>query len=104
MALTFLDWHGQIRVPGLLSDYGLHIDLFLRKASPIFGPSYTTSFFENRNPYAIVSVGVFFWSFASLRQSWILSSLGIGAALYSIVIANSRNGVLTLGTLPSVFI
>jgi hypothetical protein len=96
MVFTFLDWHGQIRVPGLLSDYGLHIDLFPRNASPKFGPSYTSSFFENRNPYAIVSVGVFFWSLASLRQSWILSSLGIGTALYSIVIAGSRNGVLTL--------
>ena len=96
MALTFLDWHGQIRVPGLLSDYGLHIDLFLRDASPRFGPSHTSSFFENRNPYAVVSVGVFFWSLANLRNSWILSSLGIMAALYSIVLAGSRNGVLTL--------
>jgi O-antigen ligase len=39
---------------------------------------------------------VFFWSLANLRNSWILSSLGIMAALYSIVLAGSRNGVLTL--------
>ena len=96
MSLTFLDWHGQIRIPGLLSDYGLHIDLFLREASPRFGSPYTSSFFENRNPYAVVSVGAFFWSLANLRNSWILSSLGIMAALYSIVLAGSRNGVLTL--------
>ena len=89
MALTFLDWHGQIRLPGLLSNYGLQLDLFSRGASP-------SSFFENRNPYAVVCVGVFFWNLARLRQSWILSSLGIMAALYSIVLSGSRNGVLTL--------
>ena len=89
MAITFLDWHGKTNIPGLLSNYGLHIDLFFRGAS-------LSSFFENRNPYAVVSVGVFFWSLANLRNSWILSSLGIMAALYSIVLAGSRNGVLTL--------
>ena len=90
MVLTFLDWHGQIRIPDLLSDNGLHIDFFLNDYRQV------TSFFENRNPYAVVSVGVFFWSLANLRNSWILSSLGIMAALYSIVLAGSRNGVLTL--------
>ena len=89
MAYTFWDWHGKTSIPGLLAEYGLHIDLFFRGASP-------SSFFENRNPYAVVSVGVFFWSLANLRNSWILSSLGIMAALYSIVLAGSRNGVLTL--------
>ena len=89
MVFTFLDLHGKTNIPGLLSNYGLHIDLFFRGA-------YTSSFFENRNPYAVVSVGVFFWSLANLRNSWILSSLGIMAALYSIVLAGSRNGVLTL--------
>jgi hypothetical protein len=89
MAFTFLDLHGRMSIPGLLNDMGLHIDLF--------NPSgQLSSFFENRNPYAVVSVGVFFWSLANLRNSWILSSLGIMAALYSIVIAGSRNGVLTL--------
>jgi hypothetical protein len=90
MALTFLDWHGQIKITDLLSDIGLHIDFFLNDYRQV------TSFFENRNPYSAVSVGVFFWSLANLRNSWILSSLGIMAALYSIVIAGSRNGVLTL--------
>jgi O-antigen ligase len=89
MAFTFLDLHGKTSIPGLLAEYGLHIDLFFRGASP-------SSFFENRNPYAVVSVGVFFWSLANLRNSWILSSLGIMAALYSIVLAGSRNGFLTL--------
>ena len=89
MALTILDWHGLIRVPGLLSDNGLHFDFY-------FNDGQVTSFFENRNPYAVVSVGVFYWSLASLRHSWILSSLGIGTALYSIIIAGSRNGILTL--------
>ncbi len=89
MVFTFLDSHGKMNIPGLLAEYGLHIDLFFRGASH-------TSFFENRNPYGVVSVGVFFWSLFNLRNSWILSSLGIGAALYSIVIASSRNGVLTL--------
>ena len=89
MALTFLDLHGKTNIPALLAENGLHIDLFLRGASP-------TSFFENRNPYAVISVGVFFWNLANLRHSWILSSLAIAAASYSIVIAGSRNGVLTL--------
>ena len=89
MAYTFWDWHGKTSIPGLLAEYGLHIDLFFRGAFP-------SSFFENRNPYAVVSAGVFFWSLANLRNSWILSSLGIMAALYSIVLAGSRNGVLTL--------
>ncbi len=89
IALTYLDWHRMLSIPVLIAENGLHIDLFFRGASP-------SSFFENRNPYAVVSVGVFFWSLARLRQSWILSSLGIMAALYSIVLAGSRNGVLTL--------
>ena len=89
MALTFLDFHGKTSIPALLAENGLHIDLFFRGASP-------SSFFENRNPYAVISVGVFFWSLANLRQSWILSSLAIAAASYSIVLAGSRNGILTL--------
>ena len=40
MALTFLDWHGQIRIPGLLSDNGLHIDIFSNDYRNV------TSFFE----------------------------------------------------------
>ena len=89
MVFTFLDWHGQTSIPGLLSDYSLHIDLFSRGAFP-------SSFFENRNPYAVASVAVFFWSLANLRHSLILSCFGIGAALYSIILAGSRNGILTL--------
>jgi len=89
MAFTFLDLHGKTSIPALLTENGLHIDLFFRGASP-------SSFFENRNPYAVISVGVFFWSLANLRNSWILSGLGIAAASYSIVIAGSRNGILTL--------
>jgi len=82
--------HGKTSIPGLLAENGLHIDLFSRSWPP---PS---SFFENRNPYAVISVGVFFWSLANLRHSWILSSLAIAAASYSIVLAGSRNGILTL--------
>ncbi|MBL7036174.1 MAG: O-antigen ligase family protein, partial [SAR324 cluster bacterium] len=89
MAFTFLDLHGKTNIPALLTENGLHIDLFFRGAAP-------SSFFENRNPYAVISVGVFFWSLANLRQSWILSSLAIAAASYSIVLAGSRNGILTL--------
>ena len=89
MAFTFLDLHGRMSIPGLLNDMGLHIDLF--------NPSgQLSSFFENRNPYGVVSVGVFFWSLANLKNSWFLSSLGMMAALYSIVLAGSRNGALTL--------
>jgi len=88
MALTFLDWHEIIVIPGLISDYGLHIDLFLRGSKP-------SSFFENRNPYAIASVAVFIWSLVNLRHSFILSSAGIVASLYSIILTGSRNGILT---------
>jgi len=88
MALTFLDWHEKIGIPGLISDYGLHIDLFLRGSKP-------SSFFENRNPYAVASVAVFIWSLVNLRHSFILYSAGIGAALYSIILTGSRNGILT---------
>lgn len=89
MAMTFLDWHGKISIPDLISDYGLHIDLFFRGSEP-------SSFFENRNPYAVASVAVFFWSLANLKHSLFLSSVGIGTALYSIILAGSRNGILSL--------
>ena len=91
MALTFWDWHGQTSIPGLLADNGLHIDLYF--SSNHGSPS---SFFENRNPYSVISVAIFFWSLNGLWHSRILSSLGIGTALYSIVIAGSRNGILTM--------
>jgi len=93
MVLTFLDLHGKLNIPDLLSDYGLHIDLFFRDEM-LHTPS---SFFQNRNPYAVASVGVFFWSLANLRHSFILSSFGIGTSFYSIFLAESRNGILTLG-------
>jgi len=89
MALTFLDWHGKLNIPDLISEYGLHLDLFHREPAP-------SSFFENRNPYAVASVAVFFWSLANLRHSFILSSFGIGTSLYSIFLAESRNAILTL--------
>jgi len=89
MALTYLDWHGKISIPGLIYDYGLHIDLFFNGTSP-------SSFFENRNPYAVASVAVFFWSLANLRHSLILSSFGIVTSFYSIILAGSRNAILTL--------
>ena len=89
MALTFLDLHGKISILDLISDYGLHIDLFFRGVTP-------SSFFENRNPYAVASVALFFWNLANLKHSLILSSLGLGTALYSIFLAGSRNGILTL--------
>ena len=88
-ALTFLDWHGQMRISDLLSDNGLDIDFFLNDYRQV------TSFFENRNPYSVVSVGVFFLSLANLRHSWILSSLGLITSLYSLDIALSRNGIFT---------
>jgi len=90
MALTFLDRHGNISIPDLISDYGLHIDLFDGGWPPV------TSFFENRNPYAVASVAVIFWSLANMRHSLVLSSLGLGAALYSIMLTGSRNSLFTL--------
>lgn len=89
IGLTILDWYGLINIPRLLADYGMHIDLFSRGGTP-------SSFFENRNPYAVVSAGMFFWGVYNLKRYWFLSSLGIVAALESLLIAGSRNGLLTL--------
>lgn len=94
MNLTFLDHYAQLSIPGLLDELGMKMELFSRK--DLYYGTFITSFFENRNPYAVVSVGMFFWSLSNLRHSWILSSLGIAAASYSIVLAGSRNGILTL--------
>ncbi len=94
MTLTFLDQYARLSIPGLLDEFGMKMELYAREDRRY--PTFITSFFENRAPYAIASVGVFFWSLANLRNSWILSSLGIMAALYSIVLAGSRNGILTL--------
>ena len=90
MTLTFLDWYQQINIPDLLLANGLSIDLFER------GEPQVTSFFENRNPYAVASVGVLFLSIAFLRNYKILSSLGIITSLYSLEISLSRNGIFTL--------
>tara|TARA_B100000700_G_scaffold245593_1_gene274095 strand:- start:107 stop:1357 length:1251 start_codon:yes stop_codon:yes gene_type:complete len=89
MSLTFLDWHGIINIPILLENNGMSIDLFQRGNTP-------TSFFENRNPYAIISVGIFFWAIINQRHSAFLSLLLVISSLYSIYIAGSRNGIFTL--------
>tara|TARA_A100001015_G_scaffold311831_1_gene415842 strand:+ start:6290 stop:7633 length:1344 start_codon:yes stop_codon:yes gene_type:complete len=93
MLITFLDWHGKISIPKLLSHFGFHIDLFL--SDPKYSKN-LSSFFENSNPYAVISVGVFFWNMMNFKNSFILSSLGMAAALYSVSISGSRNGILTL--------
>ena len=49
-----------------------------------------------RQPYAVASVAVLFLCLANLRHSLFLSSVGIGAALYSIILVGSRNGIFTL--------
>jgi O-antigen ligase len=79
-----------LSIPVLLAENGLHIDLFYNNYPQV------TSFFENRNPYAVVSVGVFFLSLANLRNSWILSSLGLITSVYSLDLSLSRNGIFTL--------
>ena len=98
MVLTFLGFHGQSSIPSILEKFGLHIDLYFSRdhGIPKGAALFSTSFFENRNPYSVVSVGVFFWCLANLRQSWILSSLGIITSLYSLEISGSRNGIFTL--------
>ena len=87
--LTFLDLKSQLSIPQLLSENGLQIDLFYRDHRP-------SSFFENRNPYAVISVGMFFFGILHFRNSLIISSLTILASIWSIMISNSRNGLFTL--------
>jgi len=87
--LTFLDLQEQINIQRLLLENGFQIDLFFRDAKP-------SSFFENRNPYSIASVGVLFLCISRFSFSVVFNSIGILAALYSIFISGSRNGLLTL--------
>jgi len=94
MVLTFLDHYTFFSIPGLLKELGIKMELFFRQDA--YKGTHITSFFENRNPYAVASVAVFFWSLVNLKHSLFLSSVGIGAALYSILLAESRNGILTL--------
>lgn len=91
MALTFLDWSRQINIIELIGNVGMKIDLFFRNTST-HGPS---SFFENRNPFAIVSISMFFWYIVNLKKSWFLSSLGIITSLWCLMISGSRNGLFT---------
>ena len=58
MTLTFLDQYAQLSIPELLDKFGMKMELYARE--DLRYPTYITSFFENRNPYAVVSVGVFF--------------------------------------------
>ena len=108
MGLTFLDHYGQISIVGILAILGMKMDLFhsgvgfsgtdwgrIRHLNDNFIFMYPSSFFEHRNPYAVVSAGMFFWGIYNLKHSWFFSSLVIISALWSLVIAGSRNGLLT---------
>ena len=111
MVLTFLDHYGQVSIEGILASLGMKIDLF-HSGVGFFGTDwdrvramesidnfifmYPSSFFEHRNPYAIASVGVFFWGILNLKHSRFISSLVIISASWSLVISGSRNGLFTL--------
>ena len=108
MGLTFLDHYGQVSIVGILASLGMKMDLFhsgvgfsgtdwgsIQQVKDNFIFMYPSSFFEHRNPYAVVSAGMFFWGIYNLKHSWFFSSLVIISALWSLVIAGSRNGLLT---------
>ena len=108
MGLTFLDHYGQLSIVGILASLGMKMDLFhsgvgfsgtdwgrIRHLSDNFIFMYPSSFFEHRNPYAVVSAGMFFWGIYNLKHSWFFPSMVIISALWSLVIAGSRNGLLT---------
>mgnify|MGYP001227609071 CR=1 FL=1 len=108
MVFTFLDHYKQLSIVEILENFGMKIDLFhsgvgysgadwesIRNVKDNFIFMYPSSFFEHRNPYAVVSTGMFFWGLNNIRSSWFLSSLVIISALWSLNIAGSRNGLLT---------
>jgi len=111
MGLTFLDHYGQFSIVEILASIGMKIDLFhsgvgfsgtdwnsirgVKGGQYNFISLYPSSFFEHRNPYAVVSAGMFFWGIYNLKHSWFFSSMVIISALWSLVIAGSRNGLLT---------
>ena len=108
MVFTFLDHYKQLSIVEILENLGMKIDLFhsgieyseadwerIRNVKDNFIFMYPTSFFEHRNPYAVVSTGMFFWGLINIKRSWFYSSLVIILALWSLNIAGSRNGLLT---------
>ena len=109
MGLTFLDHYGQVSIVGIIENLGMKIDLFhsgvglsetdwdsFRDIKDDFIFMYPTSFFEHRNPYAVVSAGMFFWGIYNLKHSLFFSSLVSITAFWSLVISGSRNGLFTL--------
>ena len=92
MVLTFLDWNRQISIVSIIEELGMKIDLFFRNTST-HGPS---SFFENKNPFAIISICMLFWYVYNLKNFKILAGLGIITCLWSFMINGSRNGLFTL--------
>ena len=108
IVFTFLDHYKQLSIVEILENFGMKIDLFhsgvnysgtdwesIRNVKDNFIFMYPTSFFEHRNPYAVVSTGMIFWGLYNLKGSWFFSSLVIISALWSLYIAGSRNGLLT---------
>ena len=108
MGLTFLDHYGQVSIVGILASLGMKMDLFhsgvgfsgtdwgsIQQVKDNFIFMYPSSFFEHRNPYAVVSAGMFFWGIYNLKHSLFFSSLVSITAFWSLVIAGSRNGLLT---------
>jgi len=111
MVLTFLDHYKQLNIVEILQNFGMKIDFFhsgveysetewesvrnFKGGNYDFIFMYPSSFFEHRNPYAVVSAGMFFWGLINIKRSWFYSSLVIISALWSLNLAGSRNGLLT---------
>jgi len=111
MVFTFLDHYKLLSIVEIIGNFGMKIDLFhsgiayfetdwehirnVKGGNYNFIFMYPSSFFEHRNPYAVVSTGMFFWGLINIKRSCFYSSLVIISALWSLNIAGSRNGLLT---------
>ena len=78
MALTFLDLHGKNSIPGLLAEYGLHIDLFSRGAIP-------SSFFAEIKRASLKS------SLILGFKSILLTTINSLSLAVSFILSNSNN-------------
>jgi O-antigen ligase len=99
VALNAYYWKAlpELRIPTLLSQYGLQLDLF--RWNPGSG---ITGFFENRNPHALVAVVALLLSLWALAQKyWANAAIGLFSSLWVLYVSGSRNGILGVGLVLS---
>ena len=80
------DW---LRIPNVIQNWGLQLELFRWRLGD------TTSFFENRNPHALVAVIALLLScWAISRKCWLSGAIGVSSSLWVLYASGSRNGIL----------